>query len=78
MPPKPKSKSKLLFISEVPEYLYKKYGVRRTLRMVRKWITDGYTVKDKRVYLKMLKTYIGQQYTREEFVDEFIWKVGNR
>ena len=72
------NKSTMLFLPQVPEYLYAKYGVVRCGRVIRFWADRGYSVKGKRVYLKVLKAAMGQMYTRKEWVDEFIKKVGNR
>lgn len=68
----------LLFTSQVPDYLYMKYSVRRVRRTITYWITDGLLVNGKRIFLKTRRSRDGQLYTRCYWVDEFIEKLGER
>ena len=68
----------MLFISQIPEYLYMKYGVRRTRRAVSYWTTKGYVVNGRRVFLKVDQTKTYQLFSRKAWVDKFIDKVSRR
>ena len=68
----------LMFISEVKDYLYRVYQVRRNLRAIQYWTSHGLLVKGKRVYLRIDYTYMAEQYTRPSWVDDFIWKVSRK
>lgn len=68
----------MLFIAQIPRYLYMKYSVCRTRRAIAYWFEDGLLVDGKRVYLEVNKTSAGQLYTRKAWVDDFIEKMGRR
>ena len=68
----------MLFMAQVPEYLYMKYSVRRTRRAISYWTTDGLLVNGRCVYLKTDWTPADQLYTRKAWVDNFIEKVSRR
>lgn len=68
----------MLFMAQVPEYLYMKYSVRRTRRAVSYWTTVGLLVNGGCVYLKVDVTPANQLYTRKAWVDDFIEKVSKR
>jgi len=68
----------MLFICQIPEYLYMKYNVRRTRRAISYWTTAGFLVRGKRVYLRTGRTRDNQLYTRQRWVDNFIDKVSRR
>lgn len=68
----------MLFISQVPDYLYMRYSVRRTRRAVNYWATVGLLGLNKRVYLKTEWTKDHQLFTRKPWVDDFVDKVSRR
>ena len=70
--------SDMLFISQISEYLYMKYGVRRVRRTISYWTKFGLLVKGKHVRLKTARTRDNQLYTRKAWVDRFIEKVSRR
>ncbi len=68
----------MLFIRQVPEYLYMKYDVRRTRRCINYWITLGLLVKSMVVFLETETTRDGELYTRKPWVDKFIEAYSRR
>ncbi|KKL04267.1 hypothetical protein LCGC14_2617800 [marine sediment metagenome] len=68
----------MLFIRQVPRYLYARYDVVRTRRCINYWITLGLLVGDIVVFLKTEKTRDGELYTRKPWVDKFIEAYSRR
>ena len=68
----------MLFIQQVPDYLYMKYSVRRTRRAVSYWIRVGLMGRNRRVYLRTERTKDNQLFTRKPWVDYFIFQVSRR
>ena len=68
----------MLFIAQIPEYLYMKYSVRRTRRAISYWITAGLLVRGKRIFLRVEQTKTHLMYTRKPWVDRFIDKMSRR
>lgn len=65
-------------MAKVADYLYREYSVVRCTKAIRNWSKLGYKVRGKRVYLKIGMNNMGEQFTRTEWVDDFIEKVGAR
>ena len=68
----------LLRMSQAANYIYREYSVVRCTKAIRNWYLFGYKVGDKRIYLKVEIDNMGEQYTRTEWLDKFIEKVGAR
>ena len=65
-------------MSQTPDYLYREYSVNRCTKAIRNWHRFGYKVRGRRIYLRIEIDNVGQQFTRTEWIDSFIEKVGTR